>query len=96
MTRRYLSRAHRSRHGVPARPTPFELWRDHVQAEEDDDRREALIDAGQDAGFCDARGRIIDPDSTPKERGHAEVNEAIRAAHAGRPEAVARRLGLRS
>jgi hypothetical protein len=40
-------------------PTPFELWQQHVQDETDPDRKEALVEAGFDAGFCDREGRVI-------------------------------------
>jgi hypothetical protein len=62
---------------------PFTVWKDHVRAEQDPDRRDLLIEAGKDAGYCDRRGRIIDPNITPEQRGNATMNDSIRRA-AGR------------
>lgn len=58
---------------------PFDVWRSNVQAETDEERRDLLVEAGIEAGFCDRHGRVLDPNALP----HQALNDEIRRA-AGR------------
>jgi hypothetical protein len=74
-------RQSKSRRARVDRRDPFEVWKERVRAEQDPDRKDAIIEAGVEAGFCDKRGRIIDPDASS----HEALNDEIRIAAGRRP-----------
>lgn len=57
---------------------PYDVWRERVQSETEDDRREALIEFGIAEGWVGPDGEVLDPNATGADRLNADIRRAWR------------------